>query len=155
MSKRHGDTGSRLYRIWKGMRTRATNKNRKQAKDYVLRGIFVIHAWFDVCYGCASRFELDHLYYWDDEKNCMFRTSIGEEYEKIEEGLKRGYGLEGHELYEEIVKTPAGRKKINKIRDLLYEAAKAHFSSNFDDGWFDDRLDTDCTVQMKLAGIDS
>ena len=115
----------------------------------------VIHAWFDVCYGCASRFELDHLYYWDDEKNRRFRTSIGEEYEKIEEGLKRGYGLDGHALYEPIVKTPEGREKINKIRDLLYDAAKAHFSSNFDDGWFDDRLDTDCTVQMKLAGIDS
>ena len=47
MSQKHGDTGSRLYGIWKGMRTRATNKNRKQAKDYVLRGIYVCDEWSD------------------------------------------------------------------------------------------------------------
>ena len=52
------------------------------------------------------------------------------------------------------MKTPEGRAKINKIRDLLYDAAKAHFSSNFDDGWFDDRLDTERTLQMKLPGIE-
>ena len=47
MSVKHGDTGTRLYRIWKSMRTRATNTNRIQAKDYVLRGISVCHEWSD------------------------------------------------------------------------------------------------------------
>ena len=45
--KKHGDSGRRLYRIWSGMRVRATNKNRMQAKDYVLRGIFVCDEWSD------------------------------------------------------------------------------------------------------------
>lgn len=44
---KHGDTKTRLYRIWKTMRTRATNPNRTQAKDYVLRGITVCSEWSD------------------------------------------------------------------------------------------------------------
>lgn len=47
MSVKHGDSGSRLYRIWKSMRTRATNRNHVQAKDYVLRGISVCPEWSD------------------------------------------------------------------------------------------------------------
>lgn len=47
LSKSHGGSSTRLYRIWKGMRTRATNRNRSQAKDYVLRGIAVCEEWSD------------------------------------------------------------------------------------------------------------
>ena len=72
----------------------------------------------------------------------------------MEEDLKRGYGLDGHELYDEIVKTAGGRKKINKIRDLLHEAIVEYFSSNMDESWFDDRLDTDCPGQMTLPGVE-
>ena len=43
----HGETGTRLHRIWKSMRTRATNRNRSQAKDYVLRGITICDEWSD------------------------------------------------------------------------------------------------------------
>lgn len=114
----------------------------------------VIHEWLDVCWGCASGFEYDHLYYWDEAANHRFRTKLGLEYEKMEEDLKRGYGLDGHELYDEIVKTAGGRKKINKIRNLLHEAIVEHFSSNMDECWFDDRLETDCPGQMKLPGIE-
>lgn len=114
----------------------------------------VIHEWLDVCWGCASGFEYDHLYYWYEAANQRFRTKLGLEYEKMEEDLKRGYGLDGHELYDEIVKTAGGRKKINKIRDLLHEAIVGHFSSNMDECWFDDRLETDCPGQMKLPGIE-
>jgi len=45
--RKHGDTGSRLYRIWKGMRTRTMNPNRSQAKDYLLRGIAICDEWSD------------------------------------------------------------------------------------------------------------
>lgn len=114
----------------------------------------VIHEWLDVCWGCASGFECDHLYYWDEAANQRFRTKLGIEYDKMEENLKRGYGLDGHELYDEIVKTPGGRKKINKIRDLLHEAIVAHFSSNMDEYWFDDRLETYCPGQMTLPGVE-
>ena len=115
----------------------------------------VLHEWIDVCWGCASGFECDHLYYWDKAANQRFRTKLGLEYENIEEDLKREYGLDGHELYEEIVKTPGGRKKINKIRDLLHDAVVEHFSPNMYECecWFDDRLDTDHPGQMKLPGI--
>lgn len=44
---RHGGHGTRLYRIWKTMRTRATNPNRPQAKDYVLRGVGICEEWND------------------------------------------------------------------------------------------------------------
>jgi len=37
----------RLYRIWKSMRTRATNKNIPGAKNYVLRGISYSKVWDD------------------------------------------------------------------------------------------------------------
>jgi len=69
MSKKHGDTGSRLHRIWKSMRTRATNPNRKQASDYVLRGITVCDEWSDYrkfrewaeCNGYADNLTIDRI----------------------------------------------------------------------------------------------
>jgi hypothetical protein len=114
----------------------------------------IINAWLNVCWGCADGFEHEHLYFWDNTLNQRIRTNLGLEYEKIEEDLKEEYGLDGHELYEEIVKTPGGRKKINNIRDLLHEAIVEHFSFYMDDGWFDDRLDTDIPGQLKLPGIE-
>ena len=88
----------------------------------------------------------------DTYLNKTFSFFVNQEYENIEEDLKREYGLDGHELYEEIVKTPGGRKKINKIRDLLHDAVVEHFSPNMYECecWFDDRLDTDHPGQMKL-----
>lgn len=41
----HGDTGTRLYRIWKGMKSRCTNENHKSYKDYGGRGISVCDEW--------------------------------------------------------------------------------------------------------------
>lgn len=132
------------------------NKPDDGASDWTNYDFFacVIHAWLDVCWGCANGFELDHLYFWDKQQNQRFRTALGKKYEEIEEGLKRGYGLDVHALYEQIVKTPAGRAKINKIRDLLRDAAEEHFSSSLDESWFDDRLDTDSPGQMKLPGVE-
>jgi hypothetical protein len=45
LSKSHGDSKSRLYRIWKGIKTRVSNKNRTQSKDYALRGITICKEW--------------------------------------------------------------------------------------------------------------
>jgi hypothetical protein len=132
------------------------NKADGGASDWANYDFFacVIHAWLNVCWGCASGFEMDHLYYWDNNVNQRFRSDLGTEYEKIEEDLKSEYGLDGHELYEHIVKTPAGRSKINMIRDLLHNAAKNQFLSSLDESWFDDRLDTDMQGQLKLPGIE-
>lgn len=43
----HGDTGRRLYRIWKGMRDRCNNSNSKRFKDYGGRGISICNEWDD------------------------------------------------------------------------------------------------------------
>lgn len=47
MSFSHGMTGTRLYRIWKSMRTRCNNPNRKQYGDYGGRGISICSEWDD------------------------------------------------------------------------------------------------------------
>ncbi len=40
-------TGTRIYSIWRNMKTRCYNKNFKQYKDYGGRGIKVYKRWFD------------------------------------------------------------------------------------------------------------
>lgn len=134
------------------------NRNKKDggASDWANYDFLacVIHGWLNVCWRCASAFEDAYLDYWDKSESKRLRTDLGLEYDEIEEDLKREHGLDGHELYEEIVKTPGGRKKINKIRDLLHEAIVEHFSHNMDEYLFDDRLDTDIPGQMKLPGLE-
>ena len=47
----HGETGTRLYRIWKGIIQRTTNENSDSFKDYGGRGIGVCEEWeksFDI-----------------------------------------------------------------------------------------------------------
>jgi hypothetical protein len=43
--KRHGKSGSRTHRIWKGMIQRCTNSSREQFKNYGGRGITVCERW--------------------------------------------------------------------------------------------------------------
>lgn len=47
MSKTHCLSGTRLHRIWKNMRTRCNNPNRKGYKNYGGRGIKVCDEWND------------------------------------------------------------------------------------------------------------
>lgn len=42
---KHGDTESRLWRIWSGIMYRTGNKNNKRQKDYIGRGIDVCDEW--------------------------------------------------------------------------------------------------------------
>lgn len=44
---KHGGCGTRLYSIWKDMRRRCNNENRKQYCDYGGRGITVCEEWND------------------------------------------------------------------------------------------------------------
>lgn len=44
-SKRHGKHGTRLYLVWKSMKTRCYNKNHPRYKDYGGRGIIVCDEW--------------------------------------------------------------------------------------------------------------
>ena len=43
--KKHDGKGTRLYRIWKNMRSRCRNKNTPQYKDYGGRGISICSEW--------------------------------------------------------------------------------------------------------------
>lgn len=43
--KTHGYFGSRVYRIWQGMKNRATNKADKDANNYINRGIDIDPRW--------------------------------------------------------------------------------------------------------------
>lgn len=43
----HGHSKERIYAIWKGMKSRCFNKNRKHYKDYGGRGITVCQEWKD------------------------------------------------------------------------------------------------------------
>ncbi len=45
--KKHNGKGTRLYRIWKNMRSRCRNKSVTQYKDYGGRGISVCEEWND------------------------------------------------------------------------------------------------------------
>lgn len=47
MSKWHGGKGTRLYSIWKGMKSRCYNKNHAAYSRYGGRGIGVCNEWID------------------------------------------------------------------------------------------------------------
>lgn len=65
----HGESGTRLYEIWTGMRKRCTNKNTLCFKDYGGRGISVCEAWDDfavfkkwaVSHGYADNLSIDRI----------------------------------------------------------------------------------------------
>ncbi len=42
---KHGESKTRLYRIWSGIHTRCKNCNRSDSKSYALRGITVCDEW--------------------------------------------------------------------------------------------------------------
>jgi len=45
--KTHGYFGTRIYRIWQGLKTRVTNKNNKDAARYIDRGIDIDPRWLE------------------------------------------------------------------------------------------------------------
>lgn len=45
--RKHGMTGTRIYRIWKAMRSRCLNVNHKNYKQYGGRGINICDEWLD------------------------------------------------------------------------------------------------------------
>ena len=114
----------------------------------------VMHAWLNVCWGCTDGFESHRLRYWDERRRSRFPTELGEAYYEMEKELVREYDLDDRELYAQLVQTRAGRAKVNKIRDLLEDAAREHFSSSLDEDWFADRLDTEDPRQMYLPGME-
>lgn len=56
-TRTHGQTGTRVYRVWKSMRTRCANKNYPGFKDYGGRGITICKEWgsFESFYDWAKK----------------------------------------------------------------------------------------------------
>ena len=66
----HGDTGTRLYRIWKSMKCRCLNSNHPSYKNYGGRGITICKEWVEnyqtfkdwcLTHGYAENLELDRV----------------------------------------------------------------------------------------------
>lgn len=114
----------------------------------------LLYDWLDVCWGCSDGLNRDYLEYYDKALGYWCKTELGKKFDEVEKALAKEYGGEKHELYENVKKHPKGRKAINGLRDMLYTAARAKFSSSLDESWFDDRLDTDSPGQMKFPGIE-
>lgn len=104
----------------------------------------VMYDWIGVCWGCSDGYLRDELeiYSASEGKWVWRKSSAGEKFEEIEESLKEHYQLEGHELYDEMKKTLAGRKRINDIRDLLQDSVAKHFE--------EEGYDPDCTSRLDV-----
>ena len=57
----HGDTGTRLYRIWKSAKCRCNDENHPSFKNYGKRGIRFYTAW-EKSYICFKEWALSHGY---------------------------------------------------------------------------------------------
>lgn len=57
MSRKHGQTGTRLHKVWSGMKTRCSNPNHRNFKNYGGRGITVCQEWseFEPFYDWAMK----------------------------------------------------------------------------------------------------
>ena len=129
---------------------RKDGKNDYDSYDFLA---CVLLDWLGVCWGCASGFEDGELKYWDDTLHERCNTALGAEFYAMAEKLEEEYGLDGHELNQELKKTLSGKRKLNEIRNLLADAVERHFGDALDESWFTDRFDVDDPRQMKLPGI--
>lgn len=59
--EQHGDTGTRLYRIWKSMKCRCNNANHPSYKRYGARDITVAEDWIN-SYSAFKQWAMSHGY---------------------------------------------------------------------------------------------
>ena len=119
----------------------------------------LIHDWLEVCWCCTDGYERECLSTWNEACRRMEDTELGRKFHSLEEKAKEFYEEEnGHELYEKMLKTPGGKKRINAMRALLEDSARGYFGdrSHFDghEECFEYRLNTDLPGQMMLPGIE-
>jgi hypothetical protein len=129
------------------------NENRKGASDWGSYDFLscLMLDWLNVCCYCADGFDHDYLRKWDEKKRVWDNTELGERFYRIAESLEERYGKKGHELYKALEKTTPGRLAINKIRDLLQDAALGYFKNeDVTEEDFGYRLDPDPPDQERL-----
>lgn len=134
---------------WNLTRPNPRSKRRDDWQDYNLLSCVMVE-WLDVCNACTDGFENEHLLRWDQVLNERVRTPLGDEYYTLCEKLENQYGCKDHELYLRLNETRAGKEMVNKIRDLVCEAAREYFGNGIDEDWFGYRLDTEDPRQMKM-----
>ena len=101
----------------------------------------ILYEWLEVCWGCSSGFECDHLQKWNEDMHLRVNTPLGDKFYETEEDLKDKYReVKGHELYEKMLLDVEGRKTINKIRDMLEKDVREEFEPSIGDEWFSDRI---------------
>lgn len=59
-NSKHGESKTRLYRIWRGIHTRCENKNRSDSKYYAMSGITVCDEWHS--YDAFKTWSVEHGY---------------------------------------------------------------------------------------------
>lgn len=74
--EQHGDTGTRLYRIWKSMKCRCSNTSHPTFKHYGARGITVTDEW-ENSYSAFKQWAMSHGYSDDLE---LERVDVNGEY---------------------------------------------------------------------------
>jgi hypothetical protein len=111
VNRTHGMSGTRTYRLWKAMITRATNPNTESAQHYVLRGITVCKRWmkfenFLADMGkCPEGLTLDRI---DNDQgykpgNCRWATRLEQARNKEREGHK----------HKGVNRLPSGNWRVN------------------------------------------
>ena len=74
--EQHGDTGTRLYRIWKSMKCRCNNMNHPSFERYGARGITITDEW-QCSYSAFKRWAMSNGYADNLE---LERTNVNEGY---------------------------------------------------------------------------
>lgn len=127
----HGDTGTRLYRIWKSMKCRCLNSNHPTYKNYGARGISICKPWYSyesfkswsLLNGYGAELELDRINVNGDYEpsNCRWISH----HEQTVNRRDTLYVVIGHEkpvkLYDYCKRTGLSRNTANdwRHRDLL------------------------------------
>ncbi len=120
----HGQFGTRIYRIWCGMKTRCYNKNHKAYRDYGGRGITICAEWKDHFEGfykwainngyddslTIDRLDVDGNY---EPSNCRWATASEQRRnqrsrEKVKEDRGKIKGKRDHKIESQTEKEQAG-----------------------------------------------
>jgi hypothetical protein len=101
-NRKHSESGTRLHRIWKGMRTRCTNPSQTSYRDYGARGVRVCAEWDDfsafrewaLVNGYSDALEIDRIDVTGNYEptNCRFVTHRENSWNKRRHRMVAAFG---------------------------------------------------------------